>query len=65
MALERSNEFEAAVAMVRIVPLDARACTAPDARQPRCSVLTTDPAPAIVLLRANLGAHVAWISYPS
>jgi len=49
VALERSNEFEAAVAMVRIVPLDARACTAPDARQPRCSVLTTDPALAIAL----------------
>jgi hypothetical protein len=46
-------------------PHNAHACTAPDTRQPRCSVLTTDPAPAIVLLRANLGAHVAWISYPS
>jgi len=38
-------------------PRNARACTAPDARQPRCSVLTTHPTPAFVLSQANLGAQ--------
>ena len=38
-------------------PRNARACPAPDARQPRCSVLTTHPTPAIVRSRANLGAQ--------
>jgi hypothetical protein len=36
-------------------PHNAPVCTAPDTRQPRCSALTTDAAPAIVLSRANLG----------
>jgi hypothetical protein len=43
--------------MLAPAPRNARACTAPDARQPRCSVLTTHPTPAFVLSRANLGAQ--------
>ncbi len=38
-------------------PHNARARTAPDARQPRCSALTAGPAPACVLFRANLDAQ--------
>jgi hypothetical protein len=38
-------------------PRNARACTAPDARQPRFAALTTHPAPAIVLSRVNLNAQ--------
>lgn len=47
----------AAPQMRASAPRNARACSGPDARQLRCSVLTTHPAPAIVRSRANLGAQ--------
>jgi len=36
---------------------NARDCTTPDVRQPCWSALTTGPAPANVLFRANLDAQ--------